>query len=939
MRLSQAAAVDTVIVDGMARTMTVHFNRAFTEVSFREAPTEAFLDRLTQRLTPLLPDGYALVLRADDLPIHELIPNAYRSNPATYDANRLAASVAGTSPIIRPLDRPWTPTEGLEGRHLALWHSHGWYYEPKLDRWEWQRARVFQTVEDLLPMAFVVSYLAPMLERAGATVFMPRERDTQPHEVVIDNDGTDAGYAEQGEWFTSGSGFARKTQPYSDYVNPFRLGTTRQTSDASATATYSSTIPENGDYAVYVSYAHGIDRTRAAQYTVHHAGGTTAFAVDQTKGGGTWLYLGHFRFLADSLSIPRITLRDGGTDTDRVLSADAVRLGGGMGTIARNGETSGRPRFVEGARYYLQYAGFPDTLVYNITEDPASDYIDDYRSRGEWVGYLNGTPAGPNKARDAGLGIPIDLSMAFHTDAGFTRSDSTIGTLLIYSDRDLEGERQFPDGTSRLANRDLADMVQTELVNDIRMLYDSTWTRRGLWNRGYSEAVRPNVPGLLLELLSHHNYQDMVFAWDPRFRFDVSRSLYKATLKFLALHYGFDATIQPLPVTHFRAVLDGTTARLDWQPQADPLEPSAWPTQYIVYTRRGDGGFDNGTVVDQPSYEMANVEPGVLYSFKVEALNAGGASFPSEVLAVGMAETNTAPVLIINGFDRVSGPARLEAGNQRGFADWWDEGVPDGLDFHYIGQQYDFDMFSGWQDDDAPGHGASHGTYETMRIAGNNRDFVHIHGEAILAAGYSFASTSDEAAMEGQISLTSYAAVNLLLGEEKRTPWPKPTRPEAFEAIPLALQITLRSYAEAGGRLLVSGAYVSTDLFEGRAEDDPSIAFATEVLQIQHRTNYAAQTGKVIAVDSTLLTEGSLFTYNVKRGPDLYRVEAPDALEPANSSSAQTIFRYAENTKSAGVAFRGDHRAITLGFPFEAIPNHATRHMLMRQILNFLLGP
>jgi hypothetical protein len=83
--------------------------------------------------------------------------------------------------VVLNLDRPVQPVAGLAGRHIALWPSHGWYYEHSLGRWEWQRARVFQTVEDLLPMSFVVPYLAPMLEQAGARVFMPRERDVQTH--------------------------------------------------------------------------------------------------------------------------------------------------------------------------------------------------------------------------------------------------------------------------------------------------------------------------------------------------------------------------------------------------------------------------------------------------------------------------------------------------------------------------------------------------------------------------------------------------------------------------------------------------------------------------------------------------------------------------------------------------------------------------------------
>ncbi len=60
----------------------------------------------------------------------------------------------------------------------------------------------------------------------------------------------------------------------------------------------------------------------------------------------------------------------------------------------------------------------PDTLVYNLN-DNKNDYNDDYQSRAEYGNYLMGAPFGPNKNRDEkGLGIPIDLSLAFHTDAG-----------------------------------------------------------------------------------------------------------------------------------------------------------------------------------------------------------------------------------------------------------------------------------------------------------------------------------------------------------------------------------------------------------------------------------------------------------------------------------------------------------------------------------------
>ena len=67
------------------------------------------------------------------------------------------------NPLITRLSAPYALTNGLQNRHIALWQSHGFYYEPKLTRWEWQRARIFQTVEDLYTQLFLT--LEDMSER------------------------------------------------------------------------------------------------------------------------------------------------------------------------------------------------------------------------------------------------------------------------------------------------------------------------------------------------------------------------------------------------------------------------------------------------------------------------------------------------------------------------------------------------------------------------------------------------------------------------------------------------------------------------------------------------------------------------------------------------------------------------------------------------------
>ncbi|MFC2491017.1 MAG: hypothetical protein ACFNVK_13270 [Prevotella sp.] len=91
-------------------------------------------------------------------------------------------------PLTTNLSKPFNITAGLGGRHLSVWASHGLYYETKRNSWQWQRPPLFATNEDLFTPTIVLPYLIPMLEKAGAIVLSPRERDLQTEEVIVDND-------------------------------------------------------------------------------------------------------------------------------------------------------------------------------------------------------------------------------------------------------------------------------------------------------------------------------------------------------------------------------------------------------------------------------------------------------------------------------------------------------------------------------------------------------------------------------------------------------------------------------------------------------------------------------------------------------------------------------------------------------------------------------
>lgn len=609
-----------------------------------------------------------------------------------------------------------------------------------------------------------------------------------------------------------------------------------------------------------------------------------------------------------------------------------------MGIVERDGTTSRRPKFVEGARCYLQYAGMPDTLVYDLNGN-VKDYSDDYQSRGEWVNYLVGAPFGPNKNRDAvGLGIPIDLSLAFHTDAGITSNDTVIGTLSIYSYKDAEGKNAYPDGVSRLANRDFTDIMQTQIVDDLRAKYDSAWTRRYLYEADYSEAYRPNVPATLLELLSHQNLQDVKFMNDPQFRFDVSRSIYKSMLRFLSIQHSFEYVIQPLPVTHFVTSLSKNgTVSLSWKSKDDPLEPTAKARSYKVYTRLDDKGFDNGVVVQDSHFTVQNIEPNKIYSFKITAINEGGESFPSEILSVSWNGRMENPVLIINGFDRISSATMIESENFSGFVGAIDEGVPDKYDIGYVGAQHNFTPDSKWKTDDVPGHGASYADMETKVFAGNTFDYPYIHGRAITNAGISFASASDESVEDSIVSLSNYQFIDLIYGEEKETSWQTPyadsINGKRFKIFPSKMKKVISDYLQGGGNLFVSGAYLGSDMFLSESKDSTDLQFATEILKYRLASDHAVKSGNVEIVNESFKNTLSKFNFNTEFNEDMYRVEAPDALGAINGS--ETFLRYSENIYSAGIAYNNDYGVVILGFPFETITTQTAKNELMKEILKY----
>lgn len=1015
--------VNSVKPNKASRTLQVNLNDNFTYLPV----TQEFIQELQNTVRHALPDS-----------LHNLSPTLSVSGKSlSYYINKidkLPASARTNIPFVRPAKPSVSITKGMLDDKIALWHSHGRYY--KNGGWQWQRPLLFETVEDIYTMGYILPYVVPMLENAGANVFLPRERDTNVNEVIVDNDLNDGGriysqpyYKEKNgiqKWANGEfDGFIYDLPDFRDTENPFELGTYRQTQtiksgEASIAAWYAD-IPEDGMYAVYVSYKSLPNSVTDAHYTVNYSGGSKDFLVNQKMGGSTWVYLGTFpieKGYSDTEPIVVLNNRTNG-QAGTIVTADAVKIGGGMGNIARsprrsdifydpstpdnsdcttqtseeeyndeeaddeeddsgddetsdeeddeesdetdvlpddksaiidpeqtdnqdadkgktvatpqkkeaapNFKTSGYPRFVEGARYWLHWAGFPEE-VYSPYHG-SDDYKDDYTGRALWVNYLaGGSRVLPN---EPGLNIPIDLTMALHSDAGKRADDSVVGTLGIYY---TNGGASYDDGTPRINSRMLTDLLMRQISADIRQTYEPNWKRRSMWDKTYVEARIPEVPTALIELMSHQNYGDMIYGLDPSFRFLVGRAIYKAMARFIAERKGREVVIQPLPVKDFAIKRTAKNQyKLMWKPTHDKLEPTAKPSKYLVYERlEGDLGFHLIGETKSTDF-IVKVTDNKIHSFKVVAANDGGLSFDSEILALREGTgNNSKPILIVNGFTRISAPGRVNSDGMAGFDSKDDFGVPYLRDISFSGYQQEFRRSAG------ESAGRSDNNYATKVIAGNTFDYPFAHGQSIAKAGYGFVSASIGAVEDGEIKLKDYPVVDLILGKQKESTVGNGYSGWQYKTFPDKFRQELTSYIHQGGKLLVSGQYVASDLNSMRSDHDDR-KFASEVLGVEPITEDAVRSGRIQkSADSPVqnLPSNTIF-YNNQLTDKIYIVEKPDQLQPVNT--AAPIFSFTDRGTAAAVINNyGKGKVITMSIPLETLTDASQRDVIIRQFLTTL---
>jgi len=165
-----------------------------------------------------------------------------------------------------------------------------------------------------LPSAAVYDYvrfyeqLNPVLpDTAAINDSLRTTPNSDNPQIIIDNTDSDCTFS------TTWSASSGITGFYGSNYNYY------SSQSSSVWAKWTPTIPEDGNYRIFMRWAAYSNRPTAAPVEIKHMEGTATMKVNQTLDGGKWNFLGSYQFTAGSANYLKISC-SGGTNT----IADAV---------------------------------------------------------------------------------------------------------------------------------------------------------------------------------------------------------------------------------------------------------------------------------------------------------------------------------------------------------------------------------------------------------------------------------------------------------------------------------------------------------------------------------------------------------------------------------------------------------------------------------------
>lgn len=769
------------------------------------------------------------------------------------------------------------PQGGLSGKVVFIQGGHGYTANnPGNGRWSFQRHEAVvkgtptEMIEDLGNVD-QMSFLADYLFRAGATVVAQRPIGHQPLEVVLDND--DQGVTFEGDWKDSDDAvyFGDK----GDVPSKHAATSAKET----AYARYKPKIPEAGFYPVYAWTTYGGDRAADQLYRVKHSGGMTEVTVNHRRVGNGPVYLGTYYFDAGDGGYVDVSNRS--KSKNSVVVADMIRFGNGMGDIDRGGGISSLPREDEAALYWIDWHVSRAQGI-----DPSEFRSPRSNDRDATVGASPRYTEYMNREEDGALKDRVLIS--YHSNASGGR-----GVTALHNTKH--------GGTTPnqvLLAKSLAQEINDDLVaqNDT---FEPKWHNRGtnvlyenpVFNYGElnNDHIHDELDATIVEVAFHDHTEDAQLMREPRVRDAVARATYQGLLKYFREVDGNEtpAIELPAPVTGVSAVAKGSgEVVVSWEPPMANDFAGGRAAGYRVYASKNGYGFDGGTNVKgrrTKSATLSGFDPQTPYYFKVVAVNKGGESAASEVVAV-LPKEGEPRVLIVNGFDRLE-----KSQNPR-------QTLP-----------------------------SPDNTIDRVRPReSNSRDYTVQVATAIHAADATlpFDSASNESLVSGAVDAGKYDTIVWILGEES-------TRDETFSK---AEQKIVEELIAKGKNLFVSGSEIGWDLDrpDGPTEDDRK--FYGNTL----KAKYVGDDANTYEVSGTKggIFEGLSFSFD--NGKQLYDVDWPDVIEA--TAGSQAALKYPDSVGVAGIQADGSGgrgRVVMFAFPFETITSAADRESVMKRVLAY----
>ncbi|WP_428388674.1 LEPR-XLL domain-containing protein [Mucisphaera sp.] len=776
--------------------------------------------------------------------------------------NSLTIELAEADTSQLPVPVGQQPEGALSGKIVYVHAGHGFTWTNN-SFWTTQRGEGFELVEDLGNID-QMNFLIDQLWNAGATIVPLRPAQHQLNEVVLDNVDPEVTFV--GNWSNSS-----QTVYYGEAGEvPYRFASTSSTE--TAYARYRPDIPEAGYYPVYTFVLAGSDRVDQL-YRVHHTGGITEVSIDHTKVGTGWVYLGNFYFNEGTDGYVDISNRN---DDSGVVIADAIRFGNGMGDIERGGTTSGRSREDEAGLYWVE------RLVNDSQGIPTSEYRTASDDRDatvslapRWAEFMN---------REASGSLQDRVFLSFHSNAGGGRG--AVGLHNTSSGGDTPNQFLWADLTGAAINDDFQAIGTPQLEH----LWSnrSTDTFQASFNYGEISNFRINneFDATIIEVAFHDNQLDTELLRDPEVRQWVARSQVHAMIQYFDQVGTVASTVEaPEAVTNVAATTNSAgEVTISWNQGPSGGVNGDAPTGYLVQTSFDGYGFDGGLYVDgnaNTSLTLTNLNPanGVHY-FRVLAVNDGGVSLDSAVVAANPGQTDDSAILIVNGFDRYDRSLNVRE--------------------QFIGAAVVDRVRPQWM---------------------NTFDYTIQHADAVHAfdSTIGFDTVQNEAVISGQVDLTQYTTVIWVLGEESSVD-------ATFNSTE---QTLVTNYVNAGGNLFLSGSEIGWDL-DALGNGN---AFFNNVL----RADYVADDANTQTASGV---SGSIFagiSLTFDDGDVVYDVNSPDVIATTGLSEAALTYSTGGVAAITSEAVLGGQGGIVLlAFPFESIIDQADRHDIMAAALNFL---